>query len=60
MKMAFGKVEKNGVIIDEAKAQKMLRRVINTCKENNRTGDLSDPKMVEKIRKIIEEEAKCY
>lgn len=58
--MASANVEKNGIAIDDAKAQRMLRRVINACKENNRTGDLGDTKMVEKIRKIIEEEAKCY
>ena len=58
--MSGAKVEKNGVVIDDAKAQRMLRRVINAEKENNRTRDLSEPKMVEKIKKIIEEETKCY
>lgn len=53
-------IEKNGITISKTRANRMLKRIIVAEKQNNRTKDLSEAKMVEKLRKIIEEEAECY
>ena len=51
----------NGVTIDERKAQQMLKKIIILEKQNiSEKNSTSDNKMVEKIKKMIEEEVKCY
>ena len=50
----------NDVMVDTAKANRILRKVIRKEAENVRTGELSANKMVEFIQKSIEEEVKCY
>ena len=54
-------MEINGITIDEKKAQTMLKKIIIIEKNNIADkNSLSDAKMVEKIKKMIEEEAKCF
>lgn len=51
----------NGVNIDEKKAQQMLKKIIILEKQNiSEKAASSDSKMVEKIKRLIEEEVKCY
>lgn len=46
--------------INEEKLKKMLARIIKLEQENANTKDYNDNQMVMKIKKIIEEEEKCF
>ncbi|MBF8984103.1 hypothetical protein IZY60_11200 [Lutibacter sp. B2] len=50
----------NGIEIDEKKAQRLLKKLILMEKNNIRSRQNSDPDMVKKIKKMIEEEVGCY
>ncbi len=52
--------EINGIQIDEKKAKRLLQKLVLMEKRNLVTRQDSDPKMVEKIKKMIEEEVECY
>ncbi len=46
--------------IDEVKLKRMIKRIIDLEQTNANTKDFNDNEMVIKIKKIIEEEEKCY
>lgn len=46
--------------IVEEKRNRMIQRIIELEKENVKTGKKGNNEMVNAIKKIIEEEAKCY
>ena len=46
--------------IDDRKVKNILRKIIIEEARNIKTQDKSDAKMVEVIKKLIEEELKCY
>lgn len=50
----------NGIEVDEEKAQRMIKKIIIMEKRNLRDKKMSDPKVVDKIKAMIEEEVKCY
>jgi hypothetical protein len=52
----------NGSVIevDSKKANKILSKLIVLESDNIRTKKYNDSEMVRKIRKMIEEEVKCY
>ena len=50
----------NGVEIDTSKAQFMLKKLIMREKINIKTKQHTDIQMVNQIKKMIEEEVKCY
>ncbi|WP_044937806.1 hypothetical protein [Pseudobutyrivibrio sp. LB2011] len=59
--MANEKVENvNGIEIDVEKAQRLIKRVIVKEKRNLSTKELGPGAMVDKIKKMIEEEVECY
>lgn len=58
--MSEGKIEVNGIEIDEAKAQRLIKKVILKEKRNLSTKEFSSPQMVNQIKKMIEEEIECY
>jgi len=48
-------------VLDEKKLNRIKLNILKEEKENQKTHTLSEGKMVDKIRKIIEEEVKkCY
>jgi hypothetical protein len=59
-KMAEQRPVVNGVAIDTAKVDKMLRTLIFREKKNLKTREKSDAQMVQMIKKLIEEEVECY
>lgn len=50
----------NGIEIDVAKAQRLIKKVIVKEKRNLSTKEFGSAEMVKKIKKMIEEEVKCY
>ncbi|APV43670.1 hypothetical protein Dform_00310 [Dehalogenimonas formicexedens] len=50
----------NGVEIDTRKIDILLRKLIMKEKVNIKTRQYNDVEMVKLIKKMIEEEAKCY
>ena len=50
----------NGIDIDKDKVQRMLVKLIMREKKNLQTREMSDVQMVQMIKKMIEEEVKCY
>lgn len=53
-------VEINGIEVDEKKANRLLQKLIMMEKKNIMSKQDSDAKMVEKIKKIIQEEVECF
>lgn len=52
--------EINGIEINEKKAKRLLQKLILMEKKNLMSKQFGDNKMVEKIKKMIEEEVECY
>ncbi len=50
----------NGIEIDVAKAQRLIKKVIVKEKRNLSTKEFGSAEMVKKIKKMIEEEVECY
>jgi len=50
----------NGMEVDIQKAQRMLTRLVIREKKNIKTKQYNDVQMVNQIKKMIEEEVKCY
>lgn len=50
----------NGIEVDIDKAQRLIKKVIVKEKRNLSTKELSSGAMVDKIKKMIEEEVECY
>lgn len=50
----------NGIDVDVEKAQKLIKRVIVKEKRNLSTKEFSNPEMIRRIKKMIEEDVKCY
>ena len=50
----------NGVEVDVEKAQRLIKKVIVKEKRNLSTKELGPSAMVDKIKKMIEEEVECY
>ncbi len=53
-------VEINGIEVDEKKANRLLQKLIMMEKKNIMSKQDSDAKMVEKIKKMIQEEVECF
>lgn len=54
------KVNVNGIEVDVGKAQRLIKKVVIKEKRNLSTKELGSGAMVEKIKKMIEEEVECY
>lgn len=54
------KVNVNGIEVDVDKAQRLIKKVVIKEKRNLSTKELGSGAMVEKIKKMIEEEVECY
>lgn len=50
----------NGIDVDVQKAQRLIKKVIVKEKKNLSTKELGPGAMVDKIKKMIEEEVECY
>lgn len=50
----------NGIDVDVEKAQKLIERVIVKEKRNLSTKEFSNPEMIRRIKKMIEEDVECY
>ena len=50
----------NGIDVDGEKAQKLIKRVIVKEKRNLSTKEFSNPEMIRRIKKMIEEDVECY
>lgn len=50
----------NGIDVDVEKAQKLIKRVIVKEKRNLSTKEFSNPEMIGRIKKMIEEDVECY
>mgnify|MGYP003100220892 FL=1 len=50
----------NGIDVDVEKAQKLIKRVIVKEKTNLSTKEFSNPEMIRRIKKMIEEDVECY
>ncbi len=50
----------NGIEIDVAKAQRLIKKVIVKEKRNLSTKEFGSAEMVKKIKKMIAEEVECY
>ena len=50
----------NGLDVDVEKAQKLIKRVIVKEKRNLSTKEFSNPEMIRRIKKMIEEDVECY
>lgn len=48
------------VQINEEKARRLLNKLVMMEKKNLASKELNDARMVEKIKKMIEEEVECY
>lgn len=53
-------VNVNGIEVDIEKAQRLIKKVIVKEKRNLSTKELGPGAMVDKIKKMIEEEVECY
>jgi hypothetical protein len=58
--MSSEEFEVDGVIIDRKKVDLMLAKIIIKERNNIKTKQFNDSEMVVIIKKIIEEEVKCY
>jgi hypothetical protein len=58
--MSSEEFEVDGVIIDRKKVDLMLAKIIIKERNNIKTKQFNDSEMVVIIKKIIEEELKCY
>lgn len=58
--MSSEEFEVDGVIIDRKKVDLMLAKIIIKERNNIKTKQYNDSEMVAIIKKIIEEEVKCY
>lgn len=54
----MGEVEE--IIIDEEKANRILKKIIILERTNMKNKRFNDVEMVKKIKKAIEEEVECY
>lgn len=45
--------------VDNAKANRLIKWLLEIENENNRTGKLSNPAMVQKIGKRIQDDVRC-
>jgi len=54
----MGKIEKNGIEIDEKRVMAMFKRIIREENKNILSNDPNDSKMIDIIKNIIEEEEK--
>lgn len=54
------KVIVNGIEVDTAKAERLLKRTIVKEKNNIKTRQFNDVQMANQIKKMIEEEVECY
>ena len=50
----------NGIDVDVEKAQKLIKRVIVKEKRNLSTKEFSNPEMIRRIKRMIEEDVECY
>ena len=50
----------NGIDVDVEKSQKLIKRVIVKEKRNLSTKEFSNPEMIRRIKKMIEEDVECY
>lgn len=50
----------NGIEVDVDKAKRLIKRIIIKEKRNLSTKELGPGAMVDKIKKMIEEEVECY
>lgn len=50
----------NGIEVDVDKAQRLIKKVIVKEKRNLSTKEFGPGAMVDKIKKMIEEEVECY
>ena len=50
----------NGIDVDVEKAQKLIKRVIVKETRNLSTKEFSNPEMIRRIKKMIEEDVECY
>ena len=48
------------IYVDDEKVQRLLKRLIIREKTNIKTKQYNDAQMVNQIKKMIEEEVKCY
>lgn len=48
------------VVIDDKRAERLMRKIILMEKQNIKTKQYNDSDMVKKIKKAIEEEVECY
>jgi len=48
------------IIIDEKRANLLLKKLITDEKINQKTNKYNDVEMVKRIKKCIEEEVECY
>jgi hypothetical protein len=58
--MADSEAQKEEIIIDAVKVQRILQKVILREKTNLKTKERNDMQMVNAIKKLIEEEVECY
>lgn len=50
----------DSIYVDDEKVQRLLKRLIIREKTNIKTKQYNDAQMVNQIKKMIEEEVKCY
>lgn len=50
----------DNIYVDDEKVQRLLKRLIIREKTNIKTKQYNDAQMVNQIKKMIEEEVKCY
>lgn len=50
----------NGIEVDIKKAQRMLKKLVVREKTNIKTKQYNDGQMINQIKKMIEEEVRCY
>lgn len=50
----------SNVQIDEQKVARLIKRILNEERKNLSTKEKNDIEMVKLLKKMIEEEAKCY
>lgn len=53
-------ISSNNIELDEEKIERLARKIIMDENLNLRTGKLTESKMIEHIRKLIQEETTCY
>ena len=53
-------ISSNNIELDEEKIERLARKIIMDENLNLRTGKLTESKMIEHIRELIQEETTCY